>query len=216
MVDKTRSKPKKDGRIVSYLAGLAGLACTVWALTGLWNQLVPSTPAEVRLDSFYPLEVGRYWVYTYQKPGENNKTLVERRIESHARQADRELFFLNDGSLLYNQDGKVFEMGQGGSLNVIPLESLALDRPFIYRSQGLHIEKRIGAVDTVLVFNGRRYEDCVEVITAFRPVDGTQVKTSTYASYYARGIGLVGRAAPDAAGVGALSVVLEDYGTRPL
>jgi hypothetical protein len=216
MLDKARRKPKKGGRMASYLAGLTGLACTVWALTGLWGQWVFGPPTEIRMDSFYPLEVGRYWVYTYQKPGENQKTLVERRIESHARQGDRELFFLNDGSLLYNQDGKVFEMGQGGSLNVVPLSSLTPDRPFIYRSQGLHIEKRIGAVDTVLVVNGRRYEECMEVITAFRSVASSAEKIFTYASYYARGIGLVGRADPDATGEGVLSVVLEDYGTRPL
>jgi hypothetical protein len=101
-------------------------------------------------------------------------------------------------------------------LNVVPLSSLTLDRPFIYRSQGLHIEKRIGAVDTVLAVNGRRYEECVEVITAFRPVASGTEKIFIYASYYARGIGLVGRADPDATGEGVLSVVLEDYGTRPL
>ena len=88
--------------------------------------------------------------------------------------------------------------------------------PYIYRSQGLHIEKQVGTTDTVMIFGGQRYAHCVQVITRFRPIDQPDRDLRAYASYYARGIGLGARELwPPAAG-GAPSHVLTDYGPQKL
>jgi len=103
---------------------------------------------------------------------------------------------------------------------VVPLEvadsgeSVAGGEPYVYRSQGLYIEKEIGSRDTAVVLDGREFSGCMQVITRFRRED--RPETLSYASYYARGVGMVGREAwPRGAGDGT-TVVLKDYGARGL
>ena len=141
--------------------------------------------------SYYPLEVGRYWVYRHEDPETGVITEVERRIERREIRPDIELFYFNDGTMAYRRDGKVFEMGPAGGVNVVPV---ALGQePFVYRSQGLHIEKSVGATDTALVWGGQRYDSCLSVVTRFRRIDQTEERFESFATYYAQGIGLVGR-----------------------
>ena len=65
-----------------------------------------------------------------------------------------------------------------------------------------------------MVLDGRRFSGCMQVITRFRRED--RPETLSYASYYARGVGMVGREAwPRGEGDGT-TVVLKDYGARGL
>ena len=142
-------------------------------------------------ESYYPLQVGRFWVYRHEDPETGIITEVERRIERREIRPDVELFFFNDGTMAYLRDGKVFEMGPAGGVNVVPV-AVGQD-PFVYRSQGLHIEKSVGAADTSLVWGGRRFDSCLSVVTRFRRVDQHEERSESLATYYAQGIGLVGR-----------------------
>ena len=166
---------------------------------------------------FYPLEVGRYWIYRYEDASSGIITEVERRIERREIHPDGELFYFNDGTMAYSRDGKVYEVGPAGGVNVIPVA--AGHDPFVYRSQGLHIEKSIGAVDTSMVWQGRRYESCLSVVTRFRRVDQSADQTASFATYYARGVGLIGReqlSGDDVAGPARSSSVLKSYGINRL
>jgi hypothetical protein len=163
-----------------------------------------------RDSSYYPLEVGRYWVYRYEDPETGVITEVERRIERREIRPDVELFYFSDGTMAYRRDGKVFEMGPAGGVNVVPV---ALGQePFVYRSQGLHIEKSVGAVDTALVWGGRRFDSCLSVVTRFRRIDQSEDQF---------GIGLVGREqlSPNGASTGdsmRSPSVLQSYGVNSL
>jgi len=160
----------------------------------------------------YPLEVGRYWVYVSEDAERGTRTEVERRIVRRESRPDQELFYFSDGTVAFRQDDKIFEMGPEGGVNVIPTGA----DPYIYRSQGLHIEKQVGTTDTVMIFGGQRYAHCVQVITRFRPIDQPDRDLRAYASYYARGIGLVARELWPPAADGAPSHVLTDYGPQKL
>ena len=160
----------------------------------------------------YPLEVGRYWVYISEDAERGTRTEVERRIVRRESRPDQDLFYFSDGTVVFHQDDKIFEMGPEGGVNVIPTGA----DPYIYRSQGLHIEKQVGATDTVMIFGGQRYAHCVQVITRFHPIDEPDLDLRVYASYYARGIGLVARELwPRVSGV-TPSHVLRDYGPQKL
>ena len=211
------------------LVGLVGLACVVWAVVGLVRALSPAATeadgagtavAPTRIDeapaAYYPLQVGRYWVYRSEDPARVVVTEVERRIVSRESRPGQELFFFADGAMAYVHAGKVFEVGSGGGVNVIPVEASGMNRPYVYRSQGLHIEKQIGAVDTAVVLGGKRYEACIEVITRFRPLHQALAELRSYTSYYARGVGLVGREQWHRTAAGGPSTVLRDYGVNPL
>jgi len=93
---------------------------------------------------------------------------------------------------------KVFEMSASGGVNIIPVNPTGAPPPVVYRSQGMHIEKSLGALDTALVIDGRRFDDCLEVVTRFRAIEadgahGTaQDGFVSYSSFYAPGIGMVG------------------------
>ena len=173
-------------------------------------QSTQATPA-----SHYPLEVGRYWVYRSEDQIHGVITEVERRIERKEWREEREVFVFSDGSLAYRQDGKIFEVG-GSGVNVVLLEAETSGQPYVYRSQGLHIEKYIGAADTVLVVDGRRYEACIEVVTRFRPLDQNESALRVYSSYYARGVGLVGHEKWPRRLRSAPSMVLQTYGVQTL
>ena len=211
------------------LIGLAGLACVVWAVAGLVRSLAsPGTEAtavgtvaaprraEGASPSYYPLEVGRFWVYRSEDPAQGVVTEVERRIVRRESRPGQDLFFFADGTMAYVHAGKVFEVGSGGGVNVIPVDAEDPGRPYVYRSQGLHIEKHIGAVDTAVVLGGRRYEGCIAVITRFRPQDQIMAEPRSYTSYYARGVGLVGREQWLRAAADGPSTVLRDYGVNSL
>jgi len=228
-----------------HLVGLASASCIVWAVWGLLQAYgVFASPQGVKMaksaaqgvvaksvvaarpvahksqkldsESHYPLEVGRYWVYHSADQVSGVVTEMARQIERRERWADREVFIFTDGTLAYHQDGKIFEIGDSGGVNVVPLALDMPRRPYVYRSQGLHIEKHISAVDTFLVVEGRRYEACIEVITRFRPVDQDESAMRAYSSYYARGIGLVGREKWPRSSGATPSMVLQNYGVQTL
>jgi hypothetical protein len=171
----------------------------------------------------YPLQVGRYWVYHYQEPGSEVVTEVERvivRRESGVQ--GKELFIFDDGGVVYVEDGKVFEMSSSGGVNIIPVDASGAPPPVVYRSQGMQIEKSVGAVDTSLVVDGRRFDDCLEVVTRFRAIEGSGAEGTapagfvSYSSFYASGIGMVGRQNWPRDEQGSLAVTLADHGTRQL
>ena len=191
--------------------GLVGSACIVAAAVALWHRgqaggvhsavdEVVGTPAPAASvvsktdpveQTFYPLEVGRYWIYRRHDPSRGTTTEVERRIVRRESQAERDVYFFDDGTIAYREDGKVFEMGPKGGVNVVVADAAQASAPYAYRSQGLYIEKEVGVRDTLLTVDGLRYERCLQVVTHFRRVEESQVMS--YASYYAPGVGLVGR-----------------------
>ena len=176
-----------------------------------------ATAVRTEAGGFYPLEVGRYWVYRYEDASSGIITEVERRIERREIRPDVELFYFNDGTMAYSRDGKVYEMAPAGGVNVIPV-AVGHD-PFVYRSQGLHIEKSIGAVDTTMVWQGRRYESCHSVVSRLRRVDQSADQTASFSTYYARGVGLIGReqlSGGDVGGPARSSSVLQSYGINRL
>ncbi|MFH1568600.1 MAG: hypothetical protein ABIL09_11440 [Gemmatimonadota bacterium] len=141
---------------------------------------------------------------------------VERSIVKRERKDGRDLYMYDDGTLVYVEGGKVYEMGADGGVNVIPLDPGQGALPFVYRSQGMQIAKRIGAADTAVVAGGRTYGGCLEVITEFRAASAGATKPVSYSSFYAPGVGLVGRGRwPRGSGAG-LSVELGDHGTKQL
>lgn len=208
------SRLKKGRRRADWAAralGLVGSACLAAAAVALWHRgpagdvhsaldgavqiAAPAAPAALKVDSaeqtFYPLEVGRYWIYRRHDPSRGTTTEVERRIVRRESRAERDVYFFDDGTVAYREDGKVFEMGPEGGVNVVVVDAAQTSAPYAYRSQGLHIEKEVGVRDTLLTFDGLRYERCVQVVTHFRRVEEAQVMS--YASYYSPGVGLVGR-----------------------
>jgi hypothetical protein len=234
----TPVKKKRDGLLV-YLVGLTGVICLGIAAAGLLGAFEP-TPlvakrqaaeapaAEVPVsilvpvaavsgavlaqDTHHPLEVGRYWIYVSEDPQSGVRTEVERRIVRRESRPDQDLFYFSDVTVAFRQDDKIFEMGPEGGVNVIPLSA----DPYVYRSEGLHIEKQIGSRDTVLIPGEQRFAHCVQVITRFRPGDQPEQSPCAYASYYALGIGLVGRETWPPAPGGAPAQILRDYGPRKL
>ncbi|MFC1527051.1 hypothetical protein ACFL6X_09620 [Candidatus Latescibacterota bacterium] len=177
--------------------------------------LPPAAPLVERA-SHYPLEVGRYWVYRYEDPHSGDTAEVERAIVRHEKRDRHDLYFYDDGVVVYYEGGRIFELGADGGVNVIPLDPESGPEPYVYRSQGMQIAKRIGAQDTVLVAGDRRYEGCMEVITEFRALDGDRRHPISYSSFYARGVGLVGRERWPRDSNRGLSVVLGDHGTKQL
>lgn len=196
--------------------GLAGAVCLAIAAVGLAHTMgwlgesgteeshLPPVASDRRVQpvepaanesatarSYYPLEVGRYWVYVRRDPASGTFTEVERRIVRRESRPGQDLYYFSDGVMAYQQDGRIFEIGPEGGFNVIPVEADAQQRPYVYSSQSLHIEKTVGAPDTLVVWNGRSFPGCLQVITRFRREDRSE--TRAYASYYARGIGLIGR-----------------------
>ena len=207
MAAKRKGVQRRKSSWRLHLLGLLGLGCVAWSAVGLLSpreqgpaKAGHEAPAQVQPNPthrgpehglpYYPLEVGRYWVYEHADPQSGAQVVIERSIERSEERAGQELFFFSDGSLVYLQEGKVFEVSpQGGGVNVIPLEQRAA--PYVYQSQGLQIEKRVGAADTTVVANGRSYPGCLEVITHLRsPERRAQM---SYSSYYAKGVGLVGQ-----------------------
>ena len=164
------------------------------------------------VDTYYPLEVGRYWVYVSEDAERGTRTEVERRIVRRESRADQELFYFSDGTVAFREDDKIFEMGPEGGVNVIPTGAAS----YVYRSEGLHIEKQIGNPDTVMILGQQRYSHCVQVVTRFRPVDQPEQEMRAYASYYARGIGLVCRELWPPAPGSAPTQTLRDYGPRKM
>lgn len=162
----------------------------------------------------YPLGVGRYWVYLYHERDTEVVTEVERQIvRQEARQGASDLFFFADGTIAYAEEGKIYEMGSNGGVNIIPIEKPSASGPIRYRSQGLQIEKWVAANDTAVVIDGHRFERCLEVVTRFRP-DESGGNEVSYSSFYASGIGLVGRQKWPTDALGTLAVTLSEYGTR--
>jgi hypothetical protein len=216
-----------------HLLGLFALGCVAWSAAGLWSARdqgptqpphgEEAVPAPVQRQAaehprehglpYYPLEVGRYWVYEHADPQRGAPVKIERRIERREERSGQELYFFSDGSLVYLQEGKVFEISpQGGGVNVIPLERRTA--PYVYQSQGLEIEKRVGAADTTVIIGGRSYPGCLEIVTRLRSPE--RRAEMSYSSYYARGVGLVGQEPWPRREPAALTVALQDYGVQHL
>jgi hypothetical protein len=179
------------------------------------DESTPVTAApcdKIAPDEPYPLEVGRYWVYVSEDAEHGTRTEVERRIVRRESRPDQELYYFSDGTVAFREDDKIFEMGPEGGVNVIPLNA----DPYVYRSQGLHTEKHVGNKDTVMILGQQRFAHCVQVITRFRPIDQPEQDLRAYASYSARGIGLVGREMWPPEPGGTPSQILRDYGPQKL
>ncbi len=189
---------------------VADSAAAMTPATGLADAGNEVAPMRVDAD-YYPLEVGRYWVYQRRDPVSGAVTEVERRIVRRESRGARDLYFFDDGTVAYSEEGKVFEMGPEGGVNVV-LASSGL-ASYAYRSQGFRIEKEVGSRDTVLMASGRRYERCMQIITRFRREEDAQVLS--YASYYSPGIGLVGREMWPANG-NQPAEILRDFGPRTM
>ena len=162
--------------------------------------------------SFYPLEVGRYWVYRFQEGNDDVNAEIVRTIERREQREGRELYYFDDGTVVYKEGGRIFEMGTQG-VNVVPMEPETL-QPYIYTSQGMVIEKHIGATDTAVVASDRRFDGCLEVITRFRSAESGPKTAMSYSSYYAPGIGLVGRERWASAGAEGFSLELRGHGVK--
>ena len=112
------------------------------------RQAADIGPTSTRLDTrdllFYPLEVGRFWVYRFREgEGEADgvKTEIVRTIERHEQRDGRDLYFFDDGTVAYEEKGRVFEMGADGGVNVVPVVPADAGRgetnmPYIYTSRG--------------------------------------------------------------------------------
>lgn len=226
------------------LVGLGGVVCIAWAVVGLALSLLNRDAATVsnhvaeqdhgprdliereentvpgssrrKPESYYPLHVGRYWVYKHVDSDTGNEIEIERRIVRREQRDDRELFFFDDGSMVYDQDGKIFEIGPEGGVNVVPIRGSGDDVPYIYRTQGLHIEKRIGATSIALVLGERQFADCLEVVTRFRRVEQDSTRSMAYSSYYSRGVGLVARAQWFNGRHSEPTMILQDFGPNGL
>ena len=238
MAMNSRKNRRRTGWFANSI-GLAGVTCLAIAAVGLvhsagWlgtsgmeesrprpepgaRKVQPATPAEngsAVERSYYPLEVGRYWVYVRLDPASQTSTEVERRIVRRESRPGQDLYYFSDGVMAYRQDGRIFEIGPEGGFDVIPVEARAQERPYVYSSQNLHIEKVVGAPDTLVVLNGQSFPDCLQIITRFRREDRSE--TMAYASYYARGIGLVRRELWPREAEDDPSETLKDYGPRSL
>lgn len=228
------------------LVGLGGLVCIAWAVIGLAlslsnrnptpvsNEVVEREPTaqaaeaenfsrsasesgpEVSSLSYYPLQVGRFWVYKHVDEKTGSVIEIERNIVRRERRDDQELFFFDDGSMAYNKNGKIFEIGAEGGVNVVPIGVGNVDAPYVYRTQGLHIEKRIRATSAALVLGEREFVDCLEVVTRFRRVDQDTSRSMAYSSYFSRGIGLVARAQWSEGSHSEPTMILQDFGPNGL
>ncbi|MCC7261347.1 MAG: hypothetical protein IT369_02380 [Candidatus Latescibacteria bacterium] len=242
MAAKRKGKQRRKSSWWRHLLGLFGLGCVAWSAVGLLSSREPATlvaeypasppsrhqapPAEVEHQitddkpapgaasglPYYPLEVGRYWVYEGADPKNGVQVKIERRIERREQRSGQDLYFFSDGSLAYLEQGKVFEFGAEGGVNVIPMEHGSA--PYVYQNQGLRIEKQVGAADTTVVVGGRSYAGCLEVITHLHYPD--RPGQFSYSSYYAKGVGLVGQERWPRQEHAVLSMVLQDYGVQPL
>ena len=212
--------------------GILGCICLMLAGAGLWYKReeqrslayptaefagqtateVEQTRTEEGMHDYYPLEVGRYWIYQRLDPLSGTTTELERRIVRKESREGRDIYFFDDGTVAYREDEKVFEMGPEGGVNVV-LADGSQAAPYVYRSQGLHIEKQIGNRDTVLETGSSRYKDCIQIVTHFRKAQGAQVMS--YASYYSPGIGLVGREMWPSSGDAPTEILLA-FGMRKL
>lgn len=162
--------------------------------------------------SYFPLEVGRYWVYEYAKEETEATVEIVRTISARERREGKELFFFDDGTVVYAHEGKVFEMGAEGGVNVIPVDADSLMAPYVYTSEEMLIHKEVGARDTSVVLGGQRFNGCLEIITRFGPAAADDRRRAiSYSSFYAPHIGLVGREGwPE----GNMSLILTKFGSR--
>jgi hypothetical protein len=179
------------------------------------EQVEPDAGGRNEILAHYPLAVGRYWVYRYHERDSDVITQVERSITRRERRdGASDLFFFADGTIAYVEAGKIYEMGSNGGVNIIPVQAEVATDPVRYRSQGLQIEKWLATSDTAVVIDGHRFEQCLEVVTRFRPADEVDRAAVSYSSFYAPGIGLVGRQQWPTDASGTLAVTLSEYGTR--
>jgi hypothetical protein len=162
--------------------------------------------------SYYPLEVGRYWVYEYEDEANRATVEIVRTINGRERRDGKELFFFDDGTVAYADDGKVFEMGAEGGVNVIPVDADSTPTPYVYTSEDMLIHKEVGARDTSVVLGGQRFTGCLEIITKFESAKTDDRRRAiSYSSFYAPHIGLVGREGwPERD----MSLVLTRHGSR--
>ena len=218
------------------IVGIIGILCVVWGLVGVFRFPVvpqqavvpintrsltppveetpaaaPNVSATAAVGSYYPLEVGRYWVYEYEDETNNSTVEIVRAINGRERREGKDLYFFEDGTVAYAQDGKIFEMGVEGGVNVIPMEADSASTPYVYTSENMLIHKQVGARDTSVVLGGQQFTGCLEIITKFEAADNDRRQAISYSSFYAPHIGLVGREGwPERE----MSLVLTKHGSR--
>ena len=232
IVPLSKKGKKSRGNWVTHLMGIIGCVCLVLAGAGLWYKRgeqrtltrptaefatrtaieVERTRTEEGAHEYYPLEVGRYWIYQRLDPLNGTTTEIERRIVRRESRERRDIYFFDDETVAYREGEKVFEMGPEGGVNVVLADGNQA-ASYSYRSQGLHIEKQIVSRDTVLEAGSLRYKGCIQIVTHFRKEQGAQVMS--YASYYSPGIGLVGREMWPPSGDAPTEILLA-FGTRKL
>ena len=213
--------------LIRRMFGIVGVVCLSISIYGIWQGNAKKTnsfsetsdanniPDVVLSKDYYPLGVGKYWIYSVENPIEDGRLEVERQIVRHERRDERDVYFFEDGSLAYRQDGKVYEINPEGQVDVVFASMSGIGDSYAYKSQGLHIEKRVSAVDTLINAGDRNYSNCLQVITSFRRSSTSRVYA--YASYYAPGIGLVGRQQlpNELSDIGTVEL-LKDFGSRSM
>ena len=211
--------------ILRRIIGIVGCVCLIVASFGIW-QLKSKSTKGVNIDrglvktpnvveDYYPLGVGNYWIYSIEDPADDRFLEVRRQIVRHERRDQQDIYFFEDGSLAYRQDGKVYEIGPEGQVDVVFASRSGIGDYYAYKSQGYHIEKRVSAVDTLIKAGDRNFNNCLQVITSFRR--SSTSKVYAYASYYAPGIGLVGRQQlpNELSDIGTVEL-LKDFGPRSM
>mgnify|MGYP000066544736 CR=1 FL=1 len=220
-------KAVKGRNFVRRVFGIVGVTCLSISTYGIWQSNMKTndvlgqtsngdnTSDIVFSKDYYPLDVGKYWIYSVGNPIEDGRIEVERRIVRHERRDERDVYFFEDGSLAYRQGGKVYEINPEGQVDVVFAGMSVLGDSYVYKSQGFRIEKRVSAVDTLINAGHRNYNNCLQVITSFRR--SSTSKVYAYASYYAPGIGLVGRQQlPNELSDFGTVELLKDFGSRSM
>jgi predicted Zn finger-like uncharacterized protein len=156
---------------------------------------------------YYPLEVGRYWHYSVEDGTQNRRQVV-----GQATRNDTVVFSFSDGSIAYSDQGNIVEITPQGSMSIIPLGSLERGNAIVYHTQGLRVERTVGAIDTSVVIDHQSFDNCLEIITTYRPIKGYPESTLSYSSYYVRGVGLIGTGKMPRKARSRLGMVLADHG----
>lgn len=156
---------------------------------------------------YYPLEVGRYWHYLMENGTQNRREIV-----GQATRNDTVIFSFTDGSIAYSDQGNVVEITPKGSMSIIPLGSLERGNAIVYYTQGLRVERMVGAIDTSVVIGQQSFDHCLEIITTYRPIKGQPQSALSYSSYYVRGVGLIGTGEMSPEAHARLGMVLADHG----
>ena len=216
---RLRKKQRKPGRLQLHWMALMGVII-ITGSTIAFTSSDSSTSAERSIlqrsldqkisqrHPYYPLEMGRYWTYEIDASG----TQTRRQVIGQTTRGDSVIFSFSDGSIAYFDQGNLVEIAAHGGMSVLPFRSIKRENAVVYRTQGIRVEKMIGAIDTSVVLADRHFDQCLEIITTFRPIDGNPEETLSYSSYFVRGIGPVGTDKIPPGQNNRLYLLLKDHG----